>query len=78
VADLPRVAIAIVVNGGRVLLIRRSVREGDLSWAFPGGAVEAGEAVEDASVRETPEETGLVVRPVLSLGERVHPDTGRL
>lgn len=76
--DLPLVSMAVVVEGGRVLLIRRSVREGDLSWAFPGGVVEAGESAAEAAVRETLEETGLTVRAVRALGERLHPDTGRL
>lgn len=38
------VATAIVVDGGRVLMIRRREREGKLLWAFPGGGIEAGGA----------------------------------
>ncbi|MET8298178.1 NUDIX hydrolase [Streptomyces sp. NPDC005180] len=74
----PGVAAAIVVHEGHVLLVRRRVSEGRLSWQFPAGKVEPGESREDAAVRETQEETGLVVKPVQLLGERVHPDTGRL
>lgn len=33
-------------------------------WAFPGGHVEEGENPVDTAVRETLEETGLVVRPL--------------
>lgn len=69
--------MAVVVNGGRLLLIRRSAPEGDLVWALPGGGVEPGETVGQAAVRETLEETGLTVKVVEELGERVHPDTGR-
>ncbi|MEV6074513.1 MULTISPECIES: NUDIX hydrolase [unclassified Streptomyces] len=76
--DRPGIAAAIVVNEGRVLMVRRRVSEGQLSWQFPAGEVEPGEAREDAAVRETREETGLTVAEVKLLGERVHPKTGRL
>lgn len=73
----PAIAAAIIVDEGRVLLVRRRVKEGQLSWQFPAGEVEPGESNEDAAVRETREEVGLTVRAVKSLGERVHPATGR-
>jgi 8-oxo-dGTP diphosphatase len=76
--ERPGIAAAIVVNKGRVLMVRRRVSEGQLSWQFPAGEVEPGEAREDAAVRETQEETGLDVAAVKLLGERVHPKTGRL
>ncbi|MFE3068869.1 NUDIX hydrolase [Streptomyces sp. NPDC059247] len=76
--ERPGIAAAIVVNEGRVLMVRRRVSEGQLSWQFPAGEVEPGEAREDAAVRETQEETGLTVKAVKLLGERVHPKTGRL
>jgi 8-oxo-dGTP diphosphatase len=72
-----QVVAAVVVQDGRVLLIRRVVEEGRLSWQFPAGKVEAGERAGAAAVRETLEETGLAVRVVGDLGMRVHPDTGR-
>ncbi|MFG2645984.1 NUDIX hydrolase [Streptomyces sp. NPDC048370] len=76
--ERPGIAAAIVVHEGRVLMVRRRVSEGQLSWQFPAGEVEQGEAREDAAMRETQEETGLTVKAVKLLGERVHPSTGRL
>ncbi|MEV7559332.1 NUDIX hydrolase [Streptomyces sp. NPDC089795] len=72
-----RVAGAVVVHEGRVLLVRRRVAEGQLSWQFPAGKVERGESSEEAAVRETKEEAGLDVAAVGQLGERIHPITGR-
>jgi 8-oxo-dGTP diphosphatase len=75
--DVASIAAAIIVDGGRVLLVRRRVKEGQLSWQFPAGEVEPGESDADAAVRETLEEVGLTVRSVERLGERIHPATGR-
>ncbi|WP_085066359.1 NUDIX domain-containing protein [Catenuloplanes japonicus] len=74
----PAVAAAVIVDRGRVLMVRRRVAEGSLSWQFPAGKVEPGETVEQAAAREAEEETGVTVRPTRTLGERVHPATGRL
>jgi 8-oxo-dGTP diphosphatase len=76
--ERPGVAAAIVVHEGRVLMGRRRVSEGQLSWQFPAGKIESGESPEQAAVRETAEETGLGVAAIRLLGERVHPMTGRL
>lgn len=72
------ISAAIIVDGGRVLMIRRRVSEGELMWQFPAGGIETGETPEQAAVRETLEETGLTVEAIKLLGERVHPKTGRL
>ncbi|MFD7547543.1 NUDIX hydrolase [Streptomyces sp. NPDC059578] len=76
--ERPGIAAAIVVHDSRVLMVRRRVSEGQLSWQFPAGEVEPGESRENAAVRETHEETGLKVNALKLLGERVHPATGRL
>lgn len=55
------VAGTIPEQDGRVLLTRRSINPGRGLWTFPGGFVDFGEAVTDAAVRETLEETGLSV-----------------
>ncbi|GAA2266840.1 hypothetical protein GCM10010430_59920 [Kitasatospora cystarginea] len=75
--ETPGIAAAIVVQDGRVLMVQRRVKEGELSWQFPAGEVEPGETAEEAAVRETAEEVGLRVKVVQRLGERVHPKTGR-
>lgn len=75
--DKPGISAAIIVSDGKVLMVRRAVKEGELMWQFPAGGIEAGESAEDAAVRETLEETGLTVKVVKLLGERVHPKTGR-
>jgi 8-oxo-dGTP diphosphatase len=76
-SDKPAIAAAVIVKDGCLLLARRRVSEGSLSWQFPAGAIEPGETPEDAAVRETFEETGLVVAARSILGERVHPATKR-
>lgn len=73
----PPIAAAVIVKDGRVLLVRRRVKEGSLSWQFPAGEVEPGEPAGQAAVREVREETGLTVAEAKVLGERVHPNTGR-
>jgi len=75
--DKPGISAAIIVEDGRVLMVRRAVGEGELLWQFPAGAIEAGESPEQAAVRETLEETGLKVEAASLIGQRVHPKTGR-
>jgi mutator protein MutT len=57
----PKVAAGcIVVDGDRVLLVRRGIEPGYGKWVFPGGHVDRGETVEDAAIRETREECGVI------------------
>ncbi|WP_458089406.1 NUDIX hydrolase [Streptomyces malaysiensis] len=76
--EQPGISAAIIVHEDRVLMVRRRVKEGELMWQFPAGAIEDGETAEQAAVRETEEETGLIVEAIKLIGERVHPKTGRL
>jgi ADP-ribose pyrophosphatase YjhB (NUDIX family) len=52
---------AVVVEGGRVLLVRRGRPPALGKWSIPGGLVDVGEPVEAAVRREVTEECGLTV-----------------
>jgi len=56
--------VRICNSAGKVLLIKRTTDDffGDI-WEIPGGAVDPGEDVREAAVREVHEETGLVINP---------------
>src|SRR5262245_33852004 len=56
---------AVIFDDGRVLLQRR---DDTRRWGLPGGAVDPGESVRDAVIREVLEETGLDVEPVRLIG----------
>jgi 8-oxo-dGTP diphosphatase len=73
-----KIVVAVITRDDMVLLVRRRRVEGELSWVFPGGTVEPGETEIQAVEREVREEVGLKVRACTKLGQRVHPDTGRL
>src|SRR5258708_10059308 len=67
---------AIIVEGGRVLLIKRGKAPLLGEWSIPGGMLELGETLRQGAEREALEETGLVVRATELLGvfDRVVPD----
>lgn len=67
------VAGTIPEQDGRVLLTRRSINPGHGLWVFPSGFVDFGEAVADAAMRETWEETGLTVELTGLLGVYSYP-----
>jgi ADP-ribose pyrophosphatase YjhB (NUDIX family) len=70
---------AVIVEGGKVLLIRRRYEPLKGQWSLPGGAVEVGEALERAVEREMLEETGLAVDvgPVIEVFDRITRDEAR-
>jgi ADP-ribose pyrophosphatase YjhB (NUDIX family) len=67
---------AIIVEDGRVALIRRGRPPLLGEWSIPGGALELGETLREAAVREAFEETGLTVeaRELLGVFDRVMKD----
>lgn len=54
----------VVIDGGRVLLIRRGKEPLKGEWSIPGGMLELGEELVDAVRRELKEETGIEVEPL--------------
>ncbi len=71
---------AVVVEKGRVLLVRRGREPMKGHWSLPGGLLELGEALTDGVVREVREETGLTVEPVelIELLDRIHRESERV
>lgn len=71
---------AVIVDEGRVLLVRRGTEPMRGRWTIPGGLIEVGEALTEAVVREAREETGLEVEPVelVELLDRIHREEGRV
>lgn len=67
---------AIIVDDGRVALIRRGRPPLEGEWSIPGGAMELGETVRQGAMREAFEETGLVVevKELLGVFDRVLHD----
>ena len=75
--DVPlarRGVVAVIVDQGRLLVIRRSrhvVAPG--AYCFPGGAIESGESETAALIREIQEELGVCVRPLRPLWQSITP-----
>ena len=71
---------AVVVENGRVLLVRRGHEPLKGRWSLPGGLIELGEGLEEAVRREVQEETGLLVEPVelVEVLDRIHREDGRV
>ena len=67
---------AVILDGRRVLLVRRANEPLKGQWSLPGGAVETGETLLSALVREVREETCLdvAVGPVVEVLESIRRD----
>lgn len=80
--DRPYVGIGgVIVHEGRVVLVKRRFEPLAGQWSIPGGAVEAGEALEACVTREMAEETGFQVEvgPVVEVLDRItRDDEGRV
>lgn len=55
---VPSVNVVVTNADGEILMIRRTDND---NWALPGGAIDLGESIAEAGVRETREETGIDV-----------------
>jgi ADP-ribose pyrophosphatase YjhB (NUDIX family) len=79
--EAPLVGVgAVVVDQGRVLLVRRGREPLKGHWSLPGGMLELGESLEAGVIREIREETGLTVEPLqlVELLDRIHRDGERI
>jgi 8-oxo-dGTP diphosphatase len=75
--ERPIVAVgAVVVDGDRVLLVKRANAPLKGEWSLPGGAVEVGETLAAALAREVREETCLdvTVGPVIEVLDSIRRD----
>ena len=72
---------AAIIRDGKVLIVRRARNPAINLYSLPGGAVEAGESLADAVVREVREETSLAIEPIALAGHReaiTHDKEGRV
>lgn len=53
---VPSVNVVVTNDAGEILMIRRTDND---NWAVPGGAIDLGESVAQAAIRETREESGI-------------------
>ena len=67
---------AVIMQDGKVVLIKRRYEPLKGQWSLPGGGVEIGETLEAAVAREMLEETGLEVEvgPVIEVFDRIMRD----
>lgn len=67
---------AVIVEGGRVLLVRRDTEPLRGEWSVPGGMLELGEKLRDGVRREAMEETNVQVEPgeVLDVFDSIFTD----
>jgi 8-oxo-dGTP diphosphatase len=67
---------AVVIDGTKVLLVRRGQEPLKGEWSLPGGALELGETLQQGVAREVLEETGLIVAPagIVEVLDRISPD----
>src|SRR5699024_9943028 len=76
-SDFPGSVGVIVISDGMILAGTRSHDTGRGLIGGPGGHIEAGETPEQAAIRETEEEFGIIPNELILLGRGpVEPDTG--
>ena len=69
----------VIVDAGRVVLVKRRYEPLAGRWSLPGGTLELGETLETGAAREMREETGLYVKigPTIEVFDRVMLDEER-
>ena len=75
--DAPIVGVgAVVLDGDRILLVRRGRAPLKGEWSIPGGALELGETLEAGVQREVAEETGVRVKVlgIVEVLDRIVPE----
>jgi len=70
---------AVIVDAGKVVLVRRRYEPLAGQWSLPGGTLELGETLETGAAREMREETGLHVEvgPIIEVFDRIMLDEER-
>jgi 8-oxo-dGTP diphosphatase len=70
---------AVIIQGGKVVLVKRRFEPLAGQWSLPGGRLELGETLEAGLAREMLEETGLEVQvgPVVDVFDRILFDPER-
>jgi len=73
---------AVIIQDGKLLLVKRRAEPGKGRWSIPGGSVHLGEKVRDATIREAKEESGLDIeivddRPIDAFDSIIADDRGR-
>jgi 8-oxo-dGTP diphosphatase len=80
--ERPYLAVsAAILRDGKVLIVRRARPPSQDLFTLPGGAVETGETLAEAVVREVREETALTIEPVELAGFRevlLRDEAGRI
>jgi 8-oxo-dGTP diphosphatase len=68
----------VIIDRGRVVLIRRGSEPLLGEWSIPGGTLEVGETLEEGVARELLEETGIEVRvlELIEVFDRIYPENG--
>jgi len=74
---------AVILQDGKLLLVKRMAEPGKGKWSIPGGSVHLGERVRDATIREAKEESGLEIeimddRPLDAFDSIITDEKGRI
>jgi 8-oxo-dGTP diphosphatase len=70
----PAVVDTVIIDGTKILLVKRRIEPYKGLWAIPGGFIDEGETAEQAAEREAFEETGVRVKIVKLIGVYSAPE----